>query len=349
MNEMNPARTASPPDERELLRRAREDGEGAFRALIEPHHASLHAHCYRMLGSVHDADDALQDALLRAWRGLARFEGRSAVRTWLHTIATNACLDLIGRRPKRVLPMDYGPPAAGPDSDSASAPAAVWIEPYPDELLDAGDGAAPEARYEEREAIELAFIAALQHLPARQRAALILRDVLGFRAREVAEALEVSPAAVNSALQRARKSIDERLPARSQQATMRSLGDSRVREIVERFVDAFERGEVGAILELLAEDATFEMPPYTAWSDGRGRVGESWLMPEGPPPRLRYLATGANAQPAAAAYVLRPGSDRYVPLALDALALAEGGISRIVAFRGTDVFERFGLPPALEP
>src|SRR5687768_3241556 len=209
--------------EQELLEAACGGDEDAFRRLVEPHRAGLHAHCYRMLGSLHDAEDALQDALLRAWRGLCEFHGRGALRNWLYRIATNACLDALARRPKRVLPIDYAPPA-DLDRHEPGEPLAdsVWVEPYPDEMLGLEDGyAAPAARYEQREAVELAFVAALQHLPPRQRAVLILREVLGFSAREAAEALGSTPASVNSALQRARKTIDERLPDRSQPVTLR--------------------------------------------------------------------------------------------------------------------------------
>ena len=215
----------------------------SFQELVAPFRAELHAHCYRMLGSVHDAEDALQDALLRAWRGLPQFQGRSSLRSWLYRIATNSCLRLIERRPKRVLPIDYGPPSDAHDDPAPPLVESIWVEPYPDAAV--ADGlAAPEARYELRESVELAFVAALQHLPARQRAVLILRDVLGFSAAEVAETLETTPKAVYSTLQRAHKSVDEHLPAHSQQQTLRSLGDARVREIVETYVDAWERGDV---------------------------------------------------------------------------------------------------------
>ena len=235
--------------ESELLDAARRGDEAAFGRLVEPHRAALDAHCYRMLGSVQDAEDAVQDALLRAWRGLARFEGRSALHTWLYTIATNACLKAIERRPKLVLPIDYGPATDPHDGPAAPLIESVWIEPDPDERLGLGDGAAaPEARYEQRESVELAFIAALQHLPARQRAVLIMREVLGFSGQEVADALDTTPASVYSALQRAHRSVTERLPKRSQQATLRALGDDGLREIVDAFVAAWERGDVGALV-----------------------------------------------------------------------------------------------------
>ena len=299
-----------------------------------------------MLGSIHDADDALQDALLRAWRGMHRFEGRSAPRTWLHRIATNACLDALARRPRRVLPVDYGPPSDPLDPGQRLA-TSVWIEPYPDlELGDIEGRSAPEARYEAREAIELAFVAALQHLPPRQRAVLILRDVLGFSSRETAETLATTAVAVDSALQRAHKTIGQRLPDRSQQTTIRSLGDARVRNLVERLIDAFERGEVRAIIALLAEDATFEMPPYTAWCRGRDAIATSWLMPEGPPPRLRYVPTWANGQPAMGTY-RHDSAGGYMPIALDVLTLMGDRVSAVTVFRTPEIFARFRLPHRL--
>src|SRR5215218_3618012 len=208
------------------LHEADQSDEDAFRALVEAQRAELHSHCYRMLGSTHDADDALQETLLRAWRALPRFQGRSSVRTWLYRIATNVCIDAIARRPKRVLPVDYGPPSHPQLAEGdRRVPARAWIEPYPDEALGVADGAAgPAARYERREALELAFVSALQHLPPRQRASLILRDVLGFSARETAETLETTEPSVNGALRRARETIDERLPDPSQQVMLRALG-----------------------------------------------------------------------------------------------------------------------------
>src|SRR5215217_843912 len=209
------------------LTAARGGDEAAFARLVAPHRAGLLAHCYRMLGSAHDAEDALQDALLRAWRGLRGFEGRSSVRGWLYSIATNVCLRALERRRRRILPQD-GVPAGE----------TLWLEPFPDrELRD--ERPTPEARYEERESVELAFVAALQHLSPRQRAVLVLRDVLGFAPAEIATALDTSAAAVSSALQRAHKAIDELLPEQSQQATLRALGDARLRGIVERYADAW--------------------------------------------------------------------------------------------------------------
>src|SRR3954470_13365969 len=215
-----------------LLDAARRGDESAFGRIVEPFRGELHAHCYRMLASVQDAEDALQETLLRSWRALGRFEGRSSLRSWLYTIATNTCLNLIAKRPKRVLPIDYGPAADPHTPPGEPLVESVWVEPYPDEQIGLEDGlASPEARYEQREGIELAFVAAVQHLPANQRAVLILREVLGFSAKEVADQLETSVASVNSALQRARAAVEERVPEQTQQATLRTLGDDELRKL----------------------------------------------------------------------------------------------------------------------
>jgi RNA polymerase sigma-70 factor (ECF subfamily) len=307
--------------------------EAAYQRLVEPHRRELHAHCYRMLGSVQDAEDALQDALLRAWRGLDRFEGRSSPRSWLYRIATNTCLDTIAKRPKRVLPIDNEQPVVE----------GVWLEPFPDELLEDDGWAAPEARYEARESIELAFIAALQHLPANQRAVLILREVLGFSAKEVAGMLDTTPASVNSAMQRARASVDERLPERSQQETLRSLDDDEVREIVERYIDAWDRGDVDAVVEMLAEQATFSMPPLAQWFRGREVIRD--FLPRGPLsiPR-RFVRARANGQLAFGTYKLVDGE--WVANAIHVITLdGSGAITDAVAFLDASLFARFGLPP----
>jgi RNA polymerase sigma-70 factor, ECF subfamily len=334
--------------ERDLLAPARGGSEVAFRRIVEPHRAGLHAHCYRMLGSLHDAEDAVQETLLRAWRGLPDFEARSSIGTWLHRIATNACLDAIRRRPRRVLPIDYGPPTEpGEDEPPDPVREPVWIDPYPDRELGIPDvTAAPQARYEQREAVELAFIVALQHLPARQRAVLILRDVLGFSAKEAATILETTLASTNSLLQRARRTVEDRVPETSQQATMRGLGKE-ARDLVQQFLDAFDRGDIEAILAMLAEDATFEMPPYPSWCRGRAALAASWLMPGGPPPRLRHIETSANGQPAAGVYVLDPDQRIYVPVCLDVLTLRGPRIADVTAFRMPELFARFELPAQL--
>ncbi len=336
--------------ERELLEAAQHGDEGAYQSLVEPHRAELHAHCYRMLGSVHDAEDALQEAMLRAWRGLPRFEARSSLRAWLYRIATNASLDLIARRPKRVLPVDYVPAADPHDNlDPPTQPLVetVWMEPYPDEQLGLEDGfAAPEARYEQRESVELAFVAALQHLPANQRAALILREVLGFSAREVAESLDTTTASVNSALQRARVVVEERIPEQSQQATLRSLGDERLGEIVEQYSEALEQGDVDAVLALLTEDATWSMPPLPNWY--RGHEAITGFLHKGPfTVRWRHVPARANGQLAVGCYTWDEDTASYVAFVLDVLTLRGGQIAEVTAFIDRGVFARFGLPDEL--
>ena len=323
-------------------------GEEDFRAIVEDHRAELHAHCYRMLGSLHDAEDALQDTLLRAWRGLPDFGGRSSLRTWLYRIATNACMDVLARRTKRVLPMDYGPSSAPMSGAGEPLIESVWVEPYPDEALGLGEGhAAPDARYEQREAVELAFVASLQHLPATQRAVLIMREVLGFSAREVAESLDTTVASVNSALQRARKALAERLPERSQQATLRSLGDDRMRKVVEAYLEAWARADVDALLALLAEDAVFSMPPWPVWWQGRETIAGFAPTAQGICPRTRSVATRANAQLAVASYGLDPATGRYEASAIDVFTFAGEAIKEITAFVSPEIFAHFGLPPAL--
>ena len=316
--------------------------ETAFRRLVETHEAELRAHCYQMLGSVQDAEDALQDTLLGAWRGLEAFEGRSSARTWLYRIATNACLKIIERRAKRVLPMDYGP-AADPHDDTAEPVAeSVWVEPFPDVGL-GGDLAGPDARYELRESVELAFVAALQNLPPNQRAVLILREVLGFSAREAAETLDTTTASVNSALQRARAAVDDRLPEQTQQATARALGDDGVREVVDAYVDAWQRGDVQAVVGMLTEDAAFSMPPMSTWFGGREEISE-WLTrsPLSGDWDWKPLPVRANGQPALAFYSWDQDEEAYLPFALNILTLRGRQISDVTAFivRSTEIPDR---------
>jgi RNA polymerase sigma-70 factor, ECF subfamily len=336
-------------DERILLQTARGGDRDAFTRLVEPYRTQLRAHCYRMLGSLPDADDALQETLLRAWRGLARFEGRSSLRSWLYTIATNASLRTIERRPRRVLPIDYAPAADPHDGPAQPLTESVWLEPYPDAQLGlAADLLGPDARYEQRESIELAFTAALQHLPARQRAVLILRDVLGFSARETAEALETTPVSVDSALQRAHRTIDERMPARTQQATLRALGDTELREIVNRFADAWERNDVDTVVALLADDARMTMPPQPSWFQGRDAIAtflRSW--PLSPDNRFRLLPTSANGQPAFAGYLWDQRTSCFEAESIVVLTVRHDSIEEITAFRMPELFERFGLPEQL--
>jgi RNA polymerase sigma-70 factor, ECF subfamily len=356
-----------------LLEAARGGDEGAFERLLEPYRGELHAHCYRMLGSVHDAEDALQDALLRVWRGLGTFSERGSLRAWLYRIATNASLDIAARRRKRLLPLEYGPAADPHQAPGEPVGEQVWIEPYPDETLEVEDGrAAPDARYEQREALELAFVAAMQELPARQRAVLILREVLGFSAKEVGETLETSVPSVNSALQRARKTVDERLPEQSQRATLRALGDTRMREIVEDYMEAMRTGDVNRVVSMLAEeDAAWSMPPLASWYGGleeievflrRGPLSGDW--------RWRHHAARANGALAVGTYTWIEGDRTHIPFSLDVITLAGEKIKEITAFvvrtantpdgysrwpeyaadtsRVQAVFERFGLPDRMD-
>jgi RNA polymerase sigma-70 factor (ECF subfamily) len=367
-----PTQTA---EEQALLEAAQGGDEGAFQRLIEPRRSELHAHCYRMLGSVHDAEDALQEAMLRAWRGIGRFEGRSSLRSWLYTIATNTCLNAIEKRPKRVVPVDYGPPADPHDGVGEPLVESVWIEPYPDEIIGLEDGyAAPEARYEQREAVELAFIAALQLLPPNQRAALVLREVLGFSAEETAAALDTSVASVNSALQRARKTVEERTPEQSQQQTLRTLGDDGVREVVDRYVDAWQARDIEGVVAMLADDASFSMPPMSRWYRGSEDL-RVWLTnsPLSGEWKWKPLATTANGQPTLAFYSWDDEQGAFVPFALNVLTIGpDKRISDVVAFIERDIqdpdpekqarapeqptdpaklaaaFEAFGLPGRLE-
>jgi RNA polymerase sigma-70 factor, ECF subfamily len=336
-------------DERRLLEAAQAGDEDAFAGLIAPYRKQLRAHCYRMLASLADADDALQETMLRAWSGLARFEGRSSLRSWLYRIATNACLRMIEQRPKRVLPIDYGPAADPHAALGEPLTESIWLEPYPDSEL--GIDAVllgPDARYEQRESVELAFAAAFQHLPARQRAVLILRDVLGFSARETAETLGTTPVSVDSALQRAHKAIKERVPAQTQQATLRALGDGELREIVSRFADAWERNDVDAVVAMLADDARMTMPPWPRWYSGRDAI-DTFLRgwPLSARKRWRVLPTGANGQPAVAGYLWDEQTSAYRAETIIVLTLRAASIEEITAFRSAEFFPRFDLPEQL--
>ena len=298
-----------------------------------------------MLGSVHDADDAMQETLLAAWRGLGKFEGRSSLRSWLYRIATHACLRLAaGRgRPKyRMLSPEHGP--ARKDVDDLGEPVTepVWLEPYPQTGL-ADDTADPEARYQERESVELAFVAALQHLPASQRAVLILREVLQFSAAEVAGVLDRSVAAVNSSLQRARKAMAEHNARDSQRAELTALGDAGRRELVAAFVQAWERADVPAMVGLLAQDARFSMPPLPAWFRGRDDVvrfmaERMWATP------WRLVPVAANGQLAFACYQGGAAGQPYRLSAINVVTLRAGRIAELTGFLDPAVHRHFGLP-----
>lgn len=339
---------ATVPDspERALVARARAGDPDAFSLLVAPYQQGVHIHCYRMLGSLHEAEDLLQEALLRAWRALDRFEERSSFRGWLYRIATNACLDTLKRRRRRVLPDAYSPAA---DPFAAPAPAAAdvsWLEPYPDRLLDAHEDADPERRYEARETIELTFITAIQCLSPRQRAVLILRDALGFSARETAAMLEGSLASVNGALRRARAAIEEsdglRVPSGAS-----ALAEEEA-TLVGRYVRAWEAADVNALVALLREDARMTMPPTPSWYLGRAAISEFFagFFAGEVGADTRLVATGANRQPALAVYTRLPG-DVYRPLAVKVLTIEGGTIAAITGFTDPTLFPLFGLSPEL--
>jgi len=299
-----------------------------------------------MLGSVFDADDALQETLVRAWRGAAGLREAGAARSWLYTIATNVCLTELERRKRRMLPHDFGPAAEPHTPPGGPVTESTWIEPYPDEVIGTPAGrAAPEATYEQRESVELAFVAALQHLSAIQRAVLILREVLGFSAAEVASQLDTSPASVNSALQRARKAVGSGAP--TQQSALRDLGDAAVAAIAARWADAWQSGDVDAIVAMLADDARYEMPPLPEWYRGRDQI-RAFLIGGPMRSRWRFRPATANGQLAFGTYLWDDAADAYVPGGLDVLTLRDGHVAGVTAFLTADL-TRFGLPPRLGP
>jgi RNA polymerase sigma-70 factor, ECF subfamily len=325
--------------------------QAAFATLAERHRRELQVHCYRMLGSLDDAEDLVQETFLRAWRKRQSFEGRSSFRAWLYRIATNACLDALEGKARRVLPQDVVP--AEPDPLAPVPPSAdlPWLQPYPDRLL---QGAAPsetepDALVVDRETIELAFLAAIQHLPPRQRATMILRDVLGWSARETAAVLDASVASANSALQRARATLKERLPARRLEWRTSEEPTEEEQALLQRYMAAHERGDADAVADLLREDVRLSMPPVPLWYEGREAVRQM-MRPALDPASSDYVGdfllvpTAANGQPAAANYVRAPGRSEYRALALDVIRIEDGVIAEIVAFPA-DVFPRFGFPP----
>ncbi len=315
-----------------------------YEELIRPYHHELLAHCYRLVGSWEDAEDALQEALTRAWCGLSRFQGQSSIRTWLYKVTTNTCLNVVAGRPRRRIPEDL--PMTAEDHNQ-SAPQPIWIEPCPDHLINLPEGlATPEARYEQRETLELAFIAAFQLLPPRQRATLILRDVLGFSAQESAELLESTVASVNSALQRARTTVDRHRPEFSQQATLRALPDEQLQRVISNYVKALEEADVDGLLGMLTDDATWSMPPSPNWYGGRQDVRQFLL--EGPlRVSWRHLPTYANGQLAVACYLWDEPTGRYAAFCIDVLSVHGPKISAVTAFIGEKFFAQFHLPMTL--
>ena len=333
----------------EIVTAARAGDESAFTTLARKYRRELHVHCYRMLGSFDDAEDLVQETFLKAWARRATFQGRSSFRAWLYRIATNACLDFLARNRHRVLASDT---QNAPESDESLQPPHVpWLQPYPDRLLDqvVSDGAGPDAAVVARETIELAFLVALQYLPPKQRAALILCDVLDWSAKETAELLEVSVASVNSALQRARAALQKRrVPYRRPRGNWQPGKQERL--LLERYVAATERGDAQAIAVLLRDDVRFAMPPEAATYAGRDAVVNSWVsggFGSASFGEFRCLITQANRMPAVACYVKKPDDAEYRAFAIDVLQIEDGIITEITAFDLSSSFAAFGLPATL--
>jgi RNA polymerase sigma-70 factor (ECF subfamily) len=325
------------------LSRARAGDEEAFRVLTDPYRRELQVHCYRILGSLQDAEDLLQETLLAAWRGLDEFEGRASLRAWLYRIATHRCLNALRDSARR-------PPASRldlPQPTRIGEP--LWLEPYPDEMLEgvADDAPGPEARYEAKEAIALAFVAGLQHLTPRQRAVLVLRDVLGFHASEVAEMLESSEASVNSALQRARSTLDARVPAHRERAPLPR--SARERAILARFAEAFEEGDIDGVVALLTDDALLTMPPQPLEYQGHAAIAAFLTDRFGTHTgrRARLVATRANSQPAFGHYIDDPHAPISRFFGVLVLTLEGDQIAGLTRFGDSALLSRFGLPRTL--
>jgi RNA polymerase sigma-70 factor, ECF subfamily len=339
---------ADTPDPSTLVDAAKSGDRDAFQELAEPHRLEMRLHCYRMLGSLHDAEDLVQETFLRAWRSINGFEGRASFRSWLYRIATNACLNALANRRNtcRVLPETYGPPADRPPDGEPNTEVA-WIEPYPDTALEGIVDAAPspEARYEMREAVQLAFIAAIQHLPPRQRAVLLLRDVLGWTAIETAALLDGSVASVNSALQRARATLAKGVD----RSGIRPASDDRQRVLLERYVRAWENADLDGFVALLKEDAILSVPPWRQWYVGREAIRAffawAWDLPQVQPSRLIPIA--ANRQPAFALYRSSREDPQHRAHGIKLLTLRDDAIAVLTIFRDPRLFAAFGLPSVL--
>jgi RNA polymerase sigma-70 factor, ECF subfamily len=343
-------RQSVPSEEAAAVEAARGGDRDAFAGLCERYRRQLHVHCYRMLGSVDDADDLVQDTFLKAWEARGSFEGRSLFRTWLYRIATNACLDAVARRPKRVMPPDLRPAESRFSTDLPPPVDLPWLQPYPDRLLEipGSERDEPEAIVESRETIELAYLAAIQHLPPRQRAVLILRDALSWSAKETAALLDLTVAAVNSLLQRARATMRAKLPERrSEWSRARAISPAE-RELLRRYIAASEAADARAFNALLAEDVRQTMPPIPTWWDGKELVGalNAYFLEGGSGGDLRAIATAANRQPAAAFYLRKYGEDEFRLIAVDVLTMRDSLITEMDTF---DPYrcQGFDLPPVL--
>ncbi len=318
--------------------------EDTFTALVEPLRRELTAHCYRMTGSTHEAEDLVQETYLRAWRAFHGFEQRSSLRTWMYRIATNVCLTSLDGRTRRPMPTGLGQPSSHPREGLDERSEVSWLEPVPDSVLWGSGAADPADAIVDRESVRLAFVAALQHLTPPQRAILILRDVLAWQASEVAELLELSVAAVNSSLQRARAAIQQRDPQRP----VDPPDDERARQLLAEYVAAFENYDVARIVELLADDAVWEMPPFVGWYQGADVIGEliDTFCPAERPGDQVMIPVGANGQPALALYMRNPDGT-YRAFQLQVLTLVDGRVGHVGCFFDTALFEAFGLPSSL--
>jgi RNA polymerase sigma-70 factor (ECF subfamily) len=315
------------------------DADRDFQELADPYRRELLAHCYRMLGSIHDAEDLVQETFLRAWRSYGDFEGRSSLRTWLYRIATNVCLTAIDQRGRRPMPSGLGAPSDEPERPVVASPEVPWLEPAPDTVLGA-DAADPATIVAARESTRLAFVAALQHLPARQRVVLILRDVLKWRAAEAAELLGTTTAAVNSALQRARAQLEQDAPMRDE---LVEPTDPAQRELLERYAQAFEDADITGLIELFKKDVVWEMPPFPEWFVGAETVVRLILAQCAPAPGdIRMVPAAANAQPAFGLY-MRDEEGVHRAYQLQVLSVTGDGVAHVSVFFDTSLFPLFGL------
>jgi RNA polymerase sigma-70 factor (ECF subfamily) len=322
-----------------LARELADDGQTDFSATAEPYRRELLAHCYRMTGSLHDAEDLVQETLLRAWKAYDRFEGKSSVRTWLHRIATNTCLTALENRQRRPLPTGLGAPSSDPTSDLVEGAEVPWLEPLPDATGD------PAAIVGSRESVRLAFVAALQHLAPRQRAVLLLRDVLQWKAAEVADATGTTTAAVNSLLQRARAQLEAVGPSADDRLAAPASPDAQ--DQLARYIAAFEAYDIDRLVDIFTSEAIWEMPPFVGWYQGPQAIITliHQQCPANTAGDMRLIPLSANGQPAAAMY-MRDGAG-HVPFQLHVLDVRADGVSRVVAFLDTTLFAKFGLPERL--